>query len=186
MISILIGTGFEETEVVSVYDILKRGKLDVELISVTGGLEVSSSGGLLISCDALIDDKDISKEKMIVIPGGINGVKRIMASPSTKEYLIRGFNSNLYIGAICAGPLVLDKFKLLDGYKFTGYSDIIGSLENTRVDGFYNEDKKVVIDRNLITAKGPGFAVDFAFKLLELLVSEDVVKAVHNSWWDKK
>ena len=57
MISILIGTGFEETEAITVYDILKRGKLDVELISVTGSLEVSSARNLIITCDSLIDDK---------------------------------------------------------------------------------------------------------------------------------
>jgi protein deglycase len=36
MISILLGSGFEEVEAITVFDILKRAGADVLLVSVTG------------------------------------------------------------------------------------------------------------------------------------------------------
>lgn len=183
MISILIGTGFEEVEAITVYDILKRGKLDVELVSVTGALVVSSARNLEIQCDSLLDDNDLTKQQLIVVPGGMGGVKRIISSPSAKDFLTKAMDRAIYIAAICAGPLVLDKFKLLDGYKFTCYPSVQQEMENTDTEKYYISDKNVVVDKNLITSISPGTAPEFAFKLLEILAREEVLKQIYDNWW---
>ena len=109
-----------------------------------------------------------------------------MTSPSAKEYIIKGFENNLYIGGICAGPLVLDKFKLLNGYRFTCYPGVEEDMVNTNVKDHYISDESIVIDRNLITSIGPGTASDFALKLLEILTSKEEADSVHGNWWGKR
>lgn len=183
MIKILIGRGFEEIEALTVFDILKRGKLDAELVSVTGSLKVNSASNMTVVCDCLLEERDNSKEKMVVIPGGMGGVKRILASPSAKEYITKSFEEGKYIGAICAGPLVLDKLKILEGYKFTCYPGVEKEMENTHIKEYYMGDKSLIADRNLITSVGPGSASEFAFKLLELLAGKEEADKVYNNWW---
>ncbi len=181
LISILLGSGFEETEVVIVFDILKRVEADVGLISVTGSIEVSSARNLVIKTELLEDVKN-QKHQMVVIPGGMGGVKRILNSPSAKIFLQKVFKDKTIISAICAGPLVLDKFGLFDqDTKYTCYPGI----ENQISKGVYI-DKDIVVDGQFITSVSPGTAEIFAFKLVEILFDKEKVLAVKKSWYGEK
>ena len=48
--------GNEEVEALSVVDILRRGGVDVKIVSVTDQLKVTSSHGVKIEADVLFDD----------------------------------------------------------------------------------------------------------------------------------
>ncbi|MDD2371786.1 MAG: DJ-1/PfpI family protein [Firmicutes bacterium] len=181
MISILLGSGFEEVEAITVFDILKRAGADIALVSVTGSIEVSSARNLVIKTDELLDDIKDRKHQMIVIPGGMGGVKRIINSPSAKIFLQQAFRDKTKIGAICAGPIVLDKFGLFnEETKYTCYPGV----ENEISMGIYLEED-IVIDNQFITSVGPGTAEKFAFKLVEIIFDKEKVAEVKTGWFGK-
>lgn len=182
MISIILGSGFEEIEAITVFDILKRAGADVLLVSVTGTLEVSSARNLVLKADYLIDDIKDKKHQMVVIPGGMAGVRRIINSPSAKLFLQKIYMDKTKIGAICAGPLVLDKFGLFsDETKYTCYP---GVEEEIVAGHFVNEN--IVVDGQFITSVAPGTASEFAFELVETLYDKNIMMKVRKSWFGKR
>lgn len=182
MISILLGSGFEEIEAITVFDILKRAGADVLLVSVTGTLEVSSARNLVLKADYLIDEIKDKKHQMVVIPGGMGGVKRIVNSPSAKIFMQKLYVDKTKIAAICAGPLVLDKFGLFsDETKYTCYPGV----EEEIITGIY-VDKDVVVDGQFITSVAPGTTDEFAFKLVEILYDKEKMLNVRKSWFGQR
>lgn len=179
MISILLGSGFEEIEAITVFDILKRAGADVVLVSVTGTLEVSSARNLVVRADVLLDEVTDKKHQMIVIPGGMGGVRRIINSPSAKILLQHAYIDKTKIAAICAGPMVLEKFGLFsDETKYTCYPGV----EKEITAGKY-VDEEIVVDGQFITSVAPGTADNFAFKLVEMLFDKKKRNEVEKSWF---
>lgn len=182
MISILLGSGFEEIEAITVFDILKRAGADVLLVSVTGTLEVSSARNLVIKADYLIDEIKDKKHQMIVVPGGMGGVKRIINSPSAKIFLQKAYVEKTQIAAICAGPLVLEKFGLFsDETKYTCYP---GVEEEIATGNYVNEE--IVVDGQFITSVAPGTADNFALKLVEMLYNKNKRMDVEKAWFGQR
>jgi protein deglycase len=182
MISILLGSGFEEVEAITVFDILKRAGADVLLVSVTGTLKVSSARNLVLKADYLIDEIKDKKHQMVVIPGGMGGVKRIVNSPSAKIFMQKIYMDKTKIAAICAGPLVLDKFGLLSPE--TKYTCYPGVEEEISMGNYLIED--VVVDGQFITSVAPGTADEFAFKLVEILYDKEKMLNVRKSWFGQR
>lgn len=182
MIGILLGSGFEEIEAITVFDILKRAGADLELVSVTGSLQVSSARNLVVQSDTLIDEVIDKKYDMIVIPGGMGGVRRIVNSPSAKKLLQNARLLNTTIASICAGALVLDKFGLLsDNTRYTCYPGV----EQEMTTGKY-VDEDVVVDGQFVTSVAPGTADNFAFKLVERLYGKKKMIEVARAWYGRR
>ena len=100
----------------------------------------------------------------VVLPGGGEGSENLAASAAVLTKVIQIAQEGV-VAAICAAPaVVLGKTGLLDDKKVTGYP---GTAE--LVEGLVFEDEGVVVDGNLITAKGPAFAVDFALAIINKL-----------------
>ncbi len=182
MISILLGSGFEEIEAITVFDILKRAGADVVLVSVTGTIDVSSARNLVVKADVLLDEVMDKKHQMIVIPGGMGGVRRIINSPSAKILLQRTYMDKTKMAAICAGPMVLDKFGLFSAE--TKYTCYPGVEEEITSGNYINED--IVVDGQFITSVAPGTAAEFAFKLVEIIYDKNKMMAVRKSWFGQR
>ena len=84
-ICVFFGTGFEEIEALTVVDILRRQKIETEMVSVMGQKEVMGSHGILIPTDALLEDIDFSEVDGIVLPGGLAGTKNLEACEPLME-----------------------------------------------------------------------------------------------------
>jgi 4-methyl-5(b-hydroxyethyl)-thiazole monophosphate biosynthesis len=85
---------------------------------------------------------------------------------------------NRYYAAICASPaIVLQHHGLLDSIKATAYPDFANLLSNPDSTGI-----NVVIDGSCITSRGPGTALEFSLKLVEVLCgkkkSDSVARAM--------
>lgn len=69
-----LATGFEEMEAIAPIDILRRGGVEVCLVSVTGNKMVRSSHGVNIEADALLEDiANFDDADMMLLPGGMPG-----------------------------------------------------------------------------------------------------------------
>jgi 4-methyl-5(b-hydroxyethyl)-thiazole monophosphate biosynthesis len=161
---IFLATGFEEIEAVATIDVIRRGELDITIVSVTGQLQVTGAHGIPVTADALFEDTDFSSGDLLILPGGMPGASNLNAHPGLKNLLKQYAQAGKKIAAICAAPLVLGGLDLLQGKKATAYPGYESTLK-----GATYQDKPVVKDGNIITGKGPGLVFDFGLAIVEEL-----------------
>jgi 4-methyl-5(b-hydroxyethyl)-thiazole monophosphate biosynthesis len=153
--------GFEDIEAVTVIDILKRAGINV----VTAGSPstmIKSMHGVTIMANKRFDEVAAKDFDAIVLPGGDPGYKNLERSQSIINIVKDFAAGNKAIGAICAAPLILARLGLLDGKIATIYPGMERNLPKPRAN-------RVVVDGNIITSQGPGTAIEFALKLVEVL-----------------
>ncbi len=164
-----LAEGFEEIEAMATIDILIRGELDVEIVSVTGEKIVKSVRGIGVQCDKLFEEVDYSEGGMIVLPGGIPGLDNLGAHAGLVEQLKAYKEQGKWIAAICAAPIILHDNGLIDGKTLTCFPGVGDDFKEANV------GKDIVaVDGKLITSQGPGTAIEFGLKILELLKGKEM------------
>lgn len=161
--AIFLATGFEEIEAISIIDVLRRGEVEIDIVSVSGNESVQGSHGINIISDKLFFDIDFSEYELLILPGGMPGTLNLSKHEGLCE-LLKEFNKKeKYIAAICAAPSVLGKLNILEGKKVTCYpgyeEELLGGIVT-------NSD--IVRDGNIITGKGAGVAIKFSLDILKL------------------
>ena len=174
---IFLATGFEETEVVVPVDILRRAGLEVEIISVTSEREVTGSHGITVVADSLLEDTDVSTGEMLILPGGMPGAKNLNDHAGLKKLIMNYNDKGKYISAICAAPMILGEMGLLEGKKAISYPGYEKHLRGAQV-----MQERVVVSGKFITAKGPGVAIEFALKIVEILKGESIAKEIASAF----
>lgn len=172
---VLVPPGFEEIEVVTPVDVLRRGKVQVVLAAVEGQSRmVKGKHQLSLEVDALLEDVLQEPFDGLLLPGG-PGVQTLLESKEVLS-LVQAFDKQEKpLGAICGAPLVLYRGGLLEGRKYTAHFSVAHTLTHIHL------GSPVIVDKNLITANGPGAALLFGLELLKALSSEDVAQDVAKS-----
>lgn len=169
-----LAPGFEEIETITVVDILRRAGARVTLAGACDG-PIEGSRGVKVYPDCLLDSVSGEDFEMIVLPGGQPGTANLQKSEKTLALLKKMQEDRKKIAAICAAPLVLQTAGLLKGRTATSHPAVQDKLE-----GVSYRDDRVVVDGNMITSRGPGTAMEFAFKLVEILFDKQRVETVNN------
>lgn len=171
-----LAEGFEEIEAITVVDILRRAKIDIETVSVSGNKEVRGAHNISIIADKLFEKADYLNCDMIVLPGGMPGTVNLEKNEGLIKNIIDFYQQGKWISAICAAPSILGKLGLLSGKSavcFPGFEkDLRGALISS---------EPVVVSDKIITSKGPGTAIMFALKIVELLKSERLAEELKNN-----
>ena len=69
-----LANGFEEIEALAPVDILRRGGVDIKIVSITGDYFVESSHGITIKAELKFEDvADFSDADILLLPGGLPG-----------------------------------------------------------------------------------------------------------------
>lgn len=162
MIYMFLADGFEEIEAVTPLDILKRLGADIKTVGV-GGSIIRGAHDIYIKADISLDS--ISDDfEMLILPGGIPGTENLRRTPQVIDALKKANEQGKFIAAICAAPMILGQMGMLEGKNATSFPDYQKYLTGANVC-----DKPVVVDKNIITAKGAGAASMFGFTLGGLL-----------------
>lgn len=169
---IFLDNGFEEIEAVTTIDLLRRAKVALTTVSLTGKVHVLGAHNIAVAADCLYDDVDFSDAEALILPGGPTN---LMQHAGLTELLISHNNADKLIAAICAAPSVLGQLGILQGKKATCYPGYENYLGESFVGGL------VVESKNIITAKGPGLSSDFAFRIIERLASPEVADEVYDA-----
>jgi len=177
MASVLLplADGFEEVEAVGLIDTMRRGGIEVRVVYLEDALHgalVTGANGISIQADMSIKNIISDDFDMMVLPGGWGGTYALAENRRILE-LVKEFKEKKLIGAICAAPYVLKKAGVL-GDSYTCYP---GAKDEINKSG-YRDDKKVIIDGNIMTSQGPGTAVCFGLAIIERLVGKESMQAV--------
>ena len=80
MVYILLAPGFEEAEALVPVDMLRRANIETATVSITGE-PVPGSHGVTALADVTLDDVDLSRADMVVLPGGGSGYENLGKEP---------------------------------------------------------------------------------------------------------
>jgi 4-methyl-5(b-hydroxyethyl)-thiazole monophosphate biosynthesis len=156
----LLDDGFEEIEMISPVDLLRRAGIGV----VTAALRHKTCAGrcgIRVEADALLADLDPAGFDLLFIPGG-PGVAQLREDGRPAVLAKQFHDHGKPVAAICAAPLVLMDAGLLEGRRFTAHQSVRATLVKA-------VDDRVVEDGNLITSRGAGTALDFGLALVARL-----------------
>ena len=167
MVYILLGKGFEETEAIAPGDILRRAQIPMEYVGI-GGKIVEGAHGISLMADITVEEMDLDKMDMIVMPGGLGGVESIEGSKEAMAAVEYALKNDKYVAAICAAPMILGKRGWLDGRNAVCYPGCESGMGKAIVHG----EKEAVVDGKIITGRAPGAAIEFGLTLAGMLPGE--------------
>ncbi len=169
--------GFEEIEAITVIDVLRRADIEVVVAGTSDGT-ITGSRGIRVAPDTSIDEIDVRGFDLIVVPGGLSGAEALRKDPRIIAALSRHHEAGGLTAAICAGPTVLAEAGLLAGRRVTSHPSVRKRLSG--VVGEVVADERVVVDGTIVTSQGPGTAMEFAFRLVELLCGKEKVAELNS------
>lgn len=169
---IILANGFEEIEAFTVVDVLRRAKIDLTVVGLVSTI-VDGAHFVRVMADKKLSDINPDNYDMLILPGGI-GYKHLTNSQAVLN-LVKDFDKKKkFIAAICASPSVLAKAGIMENKIGTIYPGMEKELPRVR-------DAKVVVDKNVITSKGPGTSIEFALKLVEILAGKGIEKRLREA-----
>jgi len=163
--ALLLANGFEEVEALGTVDILRRGNVSTDIVTINDNLTVTSSRGIKVQADKLFDDMNEDYD-VVILPGGLPNADYLKDDDRVVKLLQERNADGKLIAAICASPRTFGKAGIAAGRKVTSYPD-----EDTKsylTDADYQETD-VCVDGNVITSRGPGTTFAFAYEILEQL-----------------
>ena len=174
MVYVFLADGFEIIEALSPVDMLRRAKIETKLVGVTGEI-VTSSCGVAVKTDMLIDEFDFYDVEAVVLPGGMPGTLNLENNQTVQNIIDNASNTNAFICAICAAPSILGHKGLLNEKEATCFPGFENALEGATL----SEDF-VVTDGKFITARGAGVSVDFGLEIVKQLRGEELSNEIRN------
>ncbi|QBC42335.1 DJ-1 family glyoxalase III [Iodobacter fluviatilis] len=173
-VDIFLAPGFEEIELVTVVDILRRANINTRLIAVADHTAVMGAHQITLEADITLAQAD-NDTQMLVLPGGGPGTQAMMASVELISRLKAHFAAGRPIAAICAAPMVLAKAGLLRENKATCFPGCEAPLLAA---GAIISGGDVIVDGLITTSRGPGTAAAFAFELVRQIKDEAISQAL--------
>ena len=175
MVYVFLADGFETIEALAPVDMLRRAKIAVTTVGVTGKT-VKTSHSIEVNADITVDELNMSDADAIVLPGGMPGTLNLEANNAVQDSIDYCVQNDKYICAICAAPSILGHKGLLKGKEaicFPGFED---ALSGAKISENY-----VVTDGKFITARGAGVAVDFGLEIVKALKGSELSQKVRET-----
>lgn len=172
MFYVFLAEGFEETEALATLDVMRRAKLDVLTVGVTGEL-VTSSHKVTVKADIMPDEIDFDNIEGVVLPGGMPGTLNLEKSDCVINTVKYCYDNDKIVAAICAAPSILGHLGMLKGRKATCFPGFETELEGADYTAAHTET-----DGKVITAKGAGCAVEFGHAIVTAVLSKETADSV--------
>ena len=160
-----LAPGFEEIEAITVIDILRRAGVTVTVAGAQSG-PITASRQTKHIPDCTLDDVRVEDFDMLVLPGGLPGTTHLRQDPRISQIIQTMLVRHCFVAAICAAPTVLADAGVLTERVATSNPSVRAELAG-KFGRISNE--RVVVDGLIITSQSAGTAMEFAFKLVEIL-----------------
>ncbi len=171
-IGILLFEGVTALDAVGPFEVLSR---------VPGATVcwVGPRAGLIRAGQRLGLNVDLSFEEcpslqVLLVPGG-SGTSVLMEDPRCLEFLRRQGESAEWLTSVCTGSLILGAAGLLTGYRAVTHWQFMDCLREL---GAQPVRKRIVADRNRITAAGVSAGIDLGLFLAARLAGERAAQSI--------
>lgn len=175
MIYMFFAEGFEEVEAIAPLDLMRRAGLSVTTVGV-GGKAIMGAHGITVTTDLSDAEYSDPSPDMIFLPGGMPGTLNLSASQTVLDAVRTAEKVGGRLAAICAAPSILGDLGLLEGKRATCYPGF-----EDRLRGAILAEERVVLDGNVLTARGMGVAVEMGLAIVELYCGKDKADALRHA-----
>ena len=180
---IFLADGFEVSEALTTVNMLRRGGVNVKTVSIYDDRIVTSSNRIPVVADMAFGEFRASttfgpclSTDVMIFPGGMPGSANLAAFGKLMDIMQDHYAQGGTIAAICAAPsVVLGLLPNLEGKKMTCYD---GFEETLQSKGAEYVKEGVVVDGNMITGRGPGWAVEFGLTILAHIKGQEIADKV--------
>jgi len=175
---VLLAPGFEEIEMITVVDVLRRAGVEVTLAGIGAGA-LPGSYAVRVTADgpaAQVSGRDFD---LVFLPGGQPGTDNLRKDAQVQRILREASEAKKTIGAICAAPSILAEAGVLAGRRATGHPSVRSAME--KATGVQYTGAAVVIDGPVVTSRSPGTAMECALALVGILCGDEKAKSVEAS-----
>ena len=180
---VFLADGFEISEALTTVNMLRRGGVNVKTVSIYDDRIVTSSNRIPVVADMAFGEFRASTTfgpclptDVMIFPGGMPGSSNLAAFPKLMDIMLQHYEAGGTLAAICAAPsVVLGLLPALEGKKMTCYD---GFEETLQAIGAEYVKEGVVVDGNIITGRGPGWAVEFGLAILSLIKGQETADKV--------
>ena len=112
------------------------------------------------------------------------GAERIADHIKFDAVLKKHFMAGKLMAAICAAPAICFEPKgFLEGYAATAHPAFVDELGGSLLEKNIYADCRVVVDKTVVTSRGPGTALEWALCLVEQLYGQEHCKKIARRWW---
>ena len=105
-VAVIFAFGTEEIEALIPVDILRRSGADCDIVSV-GGEYPTSSHGVTVKADKVVEEVDFNDYDALVIPGGMPGATNIANCKKVVDASKVMLDNGKVVASICASPAVV-------------------------------------------------------------------------------
>lgn len=172
MFYVFLADGFEEVEALTPVDMMRRAKIDVKTVGVTGS-EVTGSHNITVKADISLSEVLQSDIDGVILPGGMPGTLNLEKSQDVINAVRYAYESGKIVAAICAAPSILGHLGYLENRKATCFPGFETELKGAEYTTAHTE-----IDGNVITAKGAGCAIEFGHSIISKAISKKAADKV--------
>ena len=180
---IFLADGFEISEALTTVNMLRRGGVNVKTVSIYDDRIVTSSNRIPVIADMAFGEFRAStsfgpclKTDVMIFPGGMPGSSNLAAFSKLMDIMKQHYAEGGTLAAICAAPsVVLGHLPDLEGKKMTCYD---GFEEALMAKGAEYVKEGVATDGNVITGRGPGWAVEFGLEILRHIKGQEIADKV--------
>lgn len=180
---IFLADGFEVSEALTTVNMLRRGGINVKTVSIYDDRIVTSSNRIPVIADMAFGEFRASTSfgaclpsDVMIFPGGMPGSANLASCKKLMDIMIEHYAQGGTLAAICAAPsVVLGLLPDIKGKKMTCYD---GFEEALTTKGAEYVKEGVVTDGNIITGRGPGWAVDFGLAILAHIKGQETADKV--------
>ena len=172
MVYVLLGTGFEETEAIAPIDLMRRGGIPVQTVGLNGKV-IYGGHGIGVEADITASEMDLASLELIMLPGGLGGVKSIRESKPAMDAIRFAYENGKFVAAICAGPTILAQLGITDGEEavcYPGCEEEMGSAHMITAPW--------VRSGKVITGTSAGCALSFGLGLVEALKGSEEAQRI--------
>ena len=180
---IFLADGFEISEALTTVNMLRRGGVNVKTVSIYDDRIVTSSNRIPVVADMAFGEFKASTtfgpclpSDVMIFPGGMPGSANLAAFKKLMDIMVQHYEAGGTVAAICAAPSVaLTLLPDITGKKMTCYD---GFEETLQAKGAVYVKEGVVVDGNIITGRGPDWAVEFGLAILAHVKGQEVADKV--------
>ena len=180
---VFLADGFEVSEALTAVNMLRRGGVNVKTVSIYDDRIVTSSNRIPVIADMAFGEFKASTTfgaclptDVMIFPGGMPGSSNLAAFGKLMDIMKDHYSEGGTVAAICAAPsVVLSLLPDIEGKKMTCYD---GFEEALAAKGAEYIKEGVVTDGNIITGRGPGWAVEFGLAILAHVKGQETADKV--------
>jgi 4-methyl-5(b-hydroxyethyl)-thiazole monophosphate biosynthesis len=154
--------GFEEIEATVSIGVLRRAGIEVVTAGMPGTI-IPGARGMKMIADKTLESVNPDEFDALVLVGGDPGYRNLAKSQKLMDAIRDFHGKRKVIGAICASPTILADMGILEDRKATIHPGMERRLSRPR-------GSRVVVDGHIVTSQAPGTSMDFALKLVEMLM----------------